>query len=62
MTGAEKIGKLAVELADAATKAKAKGDDVHAIFFAAKAVECLSLAKALGWKISDDLDPVNAEG
>lgn len=57
MTGAEKIGKLAVDLADAAITAKAKGDDVHAIFFATKAAECLALAKALGWKIPADLDP-----
>ena len=49
MTGAEKIGKLAVDLADAAMAAKAKGDDVHAVFFAVKALECLTLAKALGW-------------
>jgi hypothetical protein len=57
MTGAEEIGKLAVDLADAAVKAKAKGDDVHALFFAIKAAECLTLAKALGWKIPADLDP-----
>ena len=61
MTGAEKIGALAVDLADAAAKAKAKGDDVHAIFFATKAAECLVLAKALGWKPSD-LDPANTKG
>ena len=57
MTGAEKIGKLALDLADAALVAKAKGDDVHALFFSIKAAECLQLAKALGWKIPADLDP-----
>lgn len=36
MTGAEKIGKLAVDLADAAILAKSKGDDMHAIFFATR--------------------------
>ena len=61
MTGAEKIGKLAVGLANAAAKARAKGDDVHALFFSLKAAECLQLAKALGWKIPADLDPVNTE-
>jgi hypothetical protein len=50
MTGAEKIGDLAVKLADAALVARERGDDVHAIFFATKAAECLQLAKALGWK------------
>lgn len=57
MTGAEKIGKLAVDLAEAAALANAKGDDVHAAFFAIKAGECLVLAKALSWKIPADLDP-----
>lgn len=56
MTRAEKIGKLAVDLADAAVIAKSKGDDVHAIFFATKAADCLALAKALGWKVPADLD------
>jgi hypothetical protein len=50
ITGAEKIGELSIKLADAAIMARAKGDDVHALFFAIKAAECLQLAKALGWK------------
>lgn len=49
MTGAQKIGELAVNLADAALVARSAGDDVKAIFFATKAAECLALAKALGW-------------
>jgi hypothetical protein len=50
MTGAEKIGDLAVKLADAALIATDRGDTVQALFFATKAAECLQLAKALGWK------------
>jgi hypothetical protein len=50
MTGAQKIGELSVKLADAALTARERGDDVHAIFFAIKAAECLQIAKALGWK------------
>lgn len=50
MTGAQKIGELSVKLADAALIARERGDDVHAIFFATKAAECLQLAKLLGWK------------
>jgi hypothetical protein len=61
MTGAEKIGQLAIDLADAAMAATAKGDDVHAIFFAVKAHECLTLAKALGWKINNDENDENGE-
>lgn len=49
----EQIGELAVKLADAALVARETGDDVHAIFFATKAAECLQLAKLLGWKCSD---------
>ncbi len=48
--GAEKIGDLAVKLADAALVARERGDDVHAIFFATKAAELLALAKALNWE------------
>ena len=47
---AAKIGQLSVKLADAALKAREKGDEVHALFFAIKAAETLALAKALGWK------------
>lgn len=54
MRGAQKIGELSVKLADAALKAREKGDHVHGIFFAAKAAECLQLAKALGWKPGSD--------
>lgn len=50
LTGAAKIGALSVQLADAALIARARGDEVHAIFFATKAAETLQLAKALGWK------------
>lgn len=50
MTGAQKIGELAVNLADAALVARSAGDDVKALFFATKAAECLALAKALGYK------------
>lgn len=50
MTGAQKIGELSVKLADAALIARERGDDVHALFFATKAAECLKLAKLLGWK------------
>lgn len=49
MTGAQKIGDLSIKLADAALVARARGDDVQALFFAVKAAECLQLAKALGW-------------
>jgi hypothetical protein len=49
MTGAQKIGELSIKLADAALIAREKGDDVHALFFACKAAECLALAKSLGW-------------
>jgi hypothetical protein len=48
--GAEKIGELAVKLADAALLARSSGDEVQALFFALKAAELLALAKALGWK------------
>lgn len=48
--GAEKVGNLAVKLADAALVAQERGDTVHALFFATKAAECLQLAKLLGWK------------
>ena len=50
VSGAAKIGELSVKLADAALKAREKGDDVNALFFAIKAAETLALAKALGWK------------
>lgn len=50
MTGAAKIGNMAVKLADAALVARERGDEVHALFFAIKAAECLHLAKLLGWK------------
>jgi hypothetical protein len=49
-TGAQKIGELAVKLADAALLARSSGDEVQALFFALKAAELLQLAKALGWK------------
>lgn len=49
MTGAQKIGELAVKLADAALVARERGDHVNGLFFACKAAECLHLAKALGW-------------
>jgi hypothetical protein len=48
--GAQKIGELAVKLADAALLARSNGDEVQALFFALKAAELLQLAKALGWK------------
>lgn len=48
--GADKVGNLAVKLADAALVAQERGDTVHALFFATKAAECLQLAKLLGWK------------
>jgi hypothetical protein len=38
---------VSIKLADAAIMARAKGDDVHALFFATKAAECLQLAKLL---------------
>jgi hypothetical protein len=50
MTGAQQIGELSLKLADAALTARTRGDDVHALFFATKAAECLQLAKLLGWK------------
>lgn len=50
MSGAQKIGELSVKLADAALVARERGDEVHALFFAIKAAECLQLAKLLGWK------------
>lgn len=50
VNGAQKIGELAVKLADAALIAHERGDDVQALFFAAKAAECLHLAKLLGWE------------
>jgi hypothetical protein len=53
MTSAQQIGELSVKLADAALLARAKGDDVHALFFALKAAEVLQLAKLLGWKGGD---------
>jgi hypothetical protein len=53
MEGASRIGELSVKLADASLKARERGDDVHAIFFAVKAAETLALAKALGWKPAD---------
>jgi hypothetical protein len=56
-TQAEKIGELAVKLADAALIAHCRGDDVKSIFFAIKAVECLALAKSLGWGVSAP-DPI----
>jgi hypothetical protein len=59
MTGAEKIGTLAVDLANAAAKAKANGDDVHALFFSIKAAECVALAKSLGW-MADEQDAAEA--
>jgi hypothetical protein len=46
---AKEIGELSIKLADAALIARAKGDDVDALFFALKAAECLQLAKLLGW-------------
>jgi hypothetical protein len=49
LTGAAKIGDLAIKLADAALVARERGDDVHAIFFAIKAAETFHLAKLLGW-------------
>lgn len=52
--GAAKIGVLSVKLAHAALKAREKGDDVNAIFFAVQAAETLALAKALGWKPEAD--------
>lgn len=44
------LGRLSVGLADAALKATADGDDVHAIFFAVKAAETLKLARYLGYR------------
>lgn len=49
MSGAQKIGELSLKLASAAMVARERGDDVHSLFFALKAAECLQLAKALGW-------------
>jgi hypothetical protein len=56
MSGAETIGEMSVKLANAALKAREKGDDVNAIFFAIKAAETLALAKALGWKPESPAD------
>jgi hypothetical protein len=50
MTAAREIGELSIRLADAALVARAKGDDVNALFFANKAAECLRLARLLGWR------------
>jgi hypothetical protein len=50
MSGIQKIIDLSIKLAEAALVAREKGDEVNAIFFAAKAGETLALAKALGWK------------
>lgn len=61
-TGAQKAGELAIKLADAALLAREKGDDVHAIFFATKAAECLALAKALGWKAEQPPAPPERKG
>ncbi len=49
MTSAE-FAALSAKLADAARIARTRGDDVHALFFAIKAAETLTIAKALGWK------------
>lgn len=48
--GAAWVGELSVKLAQASLVARERGDEVHAIFFAIKAAECLALAKALGWR------------
>lgn len=47
---AQEIGELSIKLAEAAFMARAKGDDVDALFFALKAAECLQLAKLRGWE------------
>lgn len=47
--GRDKIGSLAIKLADAALICRERGDTAQALFFACKAAECLQLAKALGW-------------
>jgi hypothetical protein len=48
--GRDKIGDLAIKLANAALIARERGDGAAALFFATKAAECLQLAKLLGWK------------
>jgi len=61
MTTTTEFSDLAVKLSDAALKARDHGDDVHAIFFATKAAECLQLARALGWK-PEPIDKPPADG
>lgn len=53
MTTAAEIGALSGKLAEAAVIASDRGDEVHALFFAIKAAETLTLAKALGWRPED---------
>ena len=43
------LARFAGKLADAALTARSRGDEVHAVFFAIKAGEILSLAKTLGF-------------
>lgn len=50
LRAADKLAILAGKLAEAATTARGRGDDVNALFFAIKAAEVLSLAKSLGFK------------
>lgn len=50
MAAADKIGELAVKLADAALVARQRGNHAYAELFATKAAETLQLAKMLGWK------------
>lgn len=47
---ADYLGRFSAELAGAALVALEREDDVNALFFAIKAAEVLSLAKALGFK------------
>lgn len=48
-TGADNMAIFAGKLAEAAMLATERGDKVNAAFFAIKAAETLSLAKALGF-------------
>lgn len=41
------LGRFAIDLADAALKARERNDDVHALFFAVKAAEVLKLARVI---------------